>query len=43
MENVNFVPKDAQRILSSRKISQKYKIKILQYFQETPMLPGVSF
>ena len=53
MKNVNFVPKDVKRILSSHKISEKYKeqemfyrkkklLKISEYSQENTCV-GASF
>ena len=52
IKNVNFVPREVQRILSSHKISRKYNeqevfykkavIKISQYLQENTCV-GVSF
>ena len=48
MKNINFVPKDVQRILSSDKISEKYNeqkvfLIISQYSQENTFVGGISF
>ena len=48
MKNINFVPKDVQRILSSDKISEKYHeqkvfLIISQYSQENTCVGGISF
>ena len=53
MKNINFVPKDVQRILSSDKISEKYNeqkvffkkmfLIILQYSIENTCVGGTSF
>ena len=53
MKNINFVPKDVQRILSSDKISEKYNeqklffknlsLIISQYSQENTCVGGISF
>ena len=53
MKNINFVPKDVQRILLSDKISEKYNeqkvffekwfLIISQYSQENTCVGGTSF
>ena len=53
IKNINFVPKDVQRILSSDKISEKYNeqkvffkkwfLIISQYSQENTCVGGISF